>query len=178
MHCFWCRHPFHHKPIGCPVRYDAHRLTKTYQSEITKDVYRLRENITPTQASSIQMVSDDRVQMSCTARNYLVTDGVFCSFNCAYAFVLDNQQNPLYLFSKNLLCNMYAQSLQTAPGKMVPPLQPAASWRLLKAYGGHMTIDEFRRNFTKAEYENLEHVLTPAPVEKSVGMLFEKLVRM
>ena len=172
MHCFWCRHAFSSHPIGCPIRYNPHRLVKTYNSEITKDTYTLRENISTQQLKEgKEYYVKEKVQFF--DRDYYVTDGVFCSFNCTMAFILDNKANPLYLFSVNLLMKMYYDTfLETAP-----TLEPAPSWRLLMTYGGHMTIEDFRKNFSKVEYQDIDNILVPFPQSKPIGILFEKQIK-
>lgn len=44
--CFWCRHSFETPPIGCPIKYISNQTIKTYYSEISKDVYTIKSNIT------------------------------------------------------------------------------------------------------------------------------------
>jgi hypothetical protein len=180
LHCFWCRHAFMGRPVGCPIRYNAHRLIKSYQSEITKDSYILRENI------SVDQLKDSlpyytKQDMELQPRDYYITDGVFCSFNCAYAFIIDHKTNPLYIFSLNLLFKMYHDTLKELHKDnahfQIPPLEPAPSWRLLKTYGGHMTIDDFRKNFSKVDYRDIDNIMFPFPSSKPVGLLFEKQIR-
>ena len=33
--CFWCKHPFNSRPIGCPVKYVSSQAVKTYHSHIS-----------------------------------------------------------------------------------------------------------------------------------------------
>jgi len=186
MHCFWCRHTFQGSAIGCPLRYNAHRFVKTYESEITKDLYTLRESITPHQlqdvGESISLKETEKngleEKWSVQPRDYFTTDGIFCSFNCALAFILENKTNPLYVFSINLLHKMYQDSYFGLHGKSqkIPLLDPAPSWRLLKSYGGHMSIEEFRKNFSKIKYTDIDNIMTPFPNAKPVGFVFEKQV--
>lgn len=172
LHCFWCRHSFSSHPVGCPIKYNPHRLIKTYDSEITKDTYTLRENI-----SSHQLEDGKeyymREKIEFFNRDYFVTDGVFCSFNCALAFILDNKTNPLYIFSANLLMKMYYETYSESS----IPLEPAPSWRLLATYGGHMSIEDFRKNFSKVEYQDIDNILVNFPQSKSIGILFEKQIK-
>jgi len=169
-HCFWCRHGFEFRPLGCPLQYTPHRLVKNYYSEITKDNYTLRENISMQQCEENQDIYCVQ-QMEMQDRNFYIMDGVFCSFNCCLAFIQDNAKNPLYTYSHNLLTKLYFDLF----GEQAQPIVPAPSWRLLKAYGGHLSIEEFRRNFYRIEYSSVENVLFPR--HKPISFLFEKQVR-
>jgi len=183
VHCFWCRHSFHFRPIGCPIDFVSDRLTKTYNSDITKDKYTLRENITKKQLQ--QLTKDvDSVEIDTTHmiqneykiqdRNYYLMDGLFCSFNCCFAFIKANQQNPLYMNSEYLLKKIFYNVF----GENTAPLIPSPSWRLLKEYGGHMTVEEYRKNFYKVDYFNVDNLVVPFPNSKPVGFLFEKQVKL
>lgn len=172
IYCFWCRHAFHTKPIGCPLQYAPHRVVKEYYSEITKDTYTLRENVTRRQLGQ----NTDHFQkhnMRRVDRDYYITDGVFCSFNCCLAFIQDNRDNPVYRNSESLLSHIYISTF----GEGVQPITPAPSWRLLRSYGGPMTIEDFRRTFYKTEYKDNHDVLYPPSRFKMVGFLYEKQVR-
>lgn len=183
LHCFWCRHSFHFRPIGCPIDFISDRMTKTYHSEITKDVYTLRENVTKLQLQQVEeevkeqqdrdvyrIKNDYKIQ----DRNYYLMDGLFCSFNCCLAFVKNNARNPLYVHSENYLTKIYFDIF----GNESAPLVAAPSWRLLKDYGGHMTIEEFRKNFYKVDYFSVDNMIIPFPNSKPVGFLFEKQVKL
>lgn len=183
VHCFWCRHSFHFRPIGCPIDFVSDRLTKTYNSDITKDKYTLRENITKKQleqltkdVASTEIDTTHMIQneYKIQDRNYYLMDGLFCSFNCCFAFIKANQQNPLYMNSEYLLKKIFYNVF----GENTAPLIPSPSWRLLKEYGGHMTIEEYRKNFYKVDYFNVDNLVVPFPNSKPVGFLFEKQVKL
>lgn len=170
--CFWCHHPFHTRPLGCPIQYVPNRIVKEYYSEITKDNYVLRENITTTQLDQNQ----DHFQkhsMNMMTRDYYTTDGIFCSFNCCLAFIHNNHQNPLYRYSENLLSHIHAKTF----GKDAQPIIPSPSWRLLKDYGGSISIDEYRKNFYKVEYKDIYNTIFPPSQFKMIGFLYEKQVK-
>lgn len=169
--CFWCRHGFQTKPIGCPLQYSPHRVVKEYYSEITKDTYTLRENVTRKQLGQ----NTDHFQkhnMRRVVRDYYTTDGVFCSFNCCLAFIHANREE-MYRYSESLLSHIYTRTF----GEGAQPITPAPSWRLLRAYGGPLTIDEFRKGFYKTEYKDNGDVLHPPTRFKMVGFLYEKQVK-
>lgn len=170
--CFWCRHSFDYKPIGCPIQFIPDRIVKNYYSEITKDNYTLRENVS---CAQIQDNVDyyQKKNMEFQQRNFYVTDGIFCSFNCCMAFIQENYSNSLYTYSENLLNNMYVSCF----GDQAHPIIPASSWRLLKSYGGILTIEEFRRSFYKIDYKDIDNIVLPQIRCKTMGVLFEKQIR-
>jgi hypothetical protein len=171
IHCFWCRHPFSYRPIGCPIQYVPDRIVKNYYSEITKDNYTLRENISKTQLTENTTFYESS-RMIMFERSFYITDGVFCSFNCCLAFIHVNHTNPLYYFSENLLSQIYIEIF----GDLTQPIVPAPSWRLLKSYGGSMSIDEYRKNFYKVEFVDIDNIIMPVVRSRSIGHLFEKQV--
>lgn len=173
LHCFWCRHPFPYRPIGAPLAYVPNRLHKRYHSEITQDSYILRENI-----NRLESVMKDGIENAPGAvsvlsqvRDYYITDGCFCSFNCALAFIKENRHDPKYTHSEMLLIKIYYEIY----GSSSPPIEASPSWRLLRNYGGHLTIEDFRRNLLKIDYRPLGSVLLPS--FRPIGFLFEKQVR-
>jgi len=170
--CFWCHHAFDVRPIGCPLQYIPHRIIKHYYSEITKDNYTLRENISTCQLTLHEkMYAENKMDM--TSRDFYMTDGMFCSFNCCLAFIMDQHADPIYTYSEQLLNTIYTDLF----GKDAQPIVPAPSWRILKEYGGHLTIEEFRKNFYKVEYKDIDNIVYPFSKFRPVGFLFEKQVR-
>lgn len=161
--CYWCRHPFDTVPLGCPIRYISTTATKSYHSEISKDTYTIKENIT--KGKGINM-KDTRVTISDQA--YYETDGVFCSWNCQMAFIEDSKHKRLYDTSRILAMKMYNEMMGT---KMVV-IDPAPHWRLLREYGGHMNIIDFRNSFNNADYEH-HGLIKSLPQFRPVGMLHE-----
>jgi hypothetical protein len=171
-HCFWDRNPFNTVPIGVPIRYVANTAVKKYISEISKDMYIIKENITKNKKAS------ENTNITFTNKPYYETDAICCSFNCAMAFILDNKKNRLYDNSEMLLIKMY-NDIMLSEQKLtdnILNIDPAPSWRLLKEYGGNITIEEFRNNFNKIEYENFGYVKN-FPTFNSIGVLFEKKIK-
>ena len=164
--CFWCKHVFDTKCIGCPVKYVSSQATKSYHSEISKDIYTIKENVTSCRSKSID---DERITVS--VAEYYETDGVFCSFNCCQSYIMDNKHVRLYDKSQILLMKMYNKLI----GSKTVVITPAPHWRLLTTYGGHLSIDKFRDSFNKVEYE--PHGITRLPKFLPVGMLFEENIK-
>lgn len=172
IHCFWCRHSFVSKPLGCPIQYVPHRVVKEYYSEITKDNYVLRESITEEQLKANKK-HFEKHEMNQIHRDYYVTDGIFCSFNCCLSFIQDNQHDPLYRYSENLLSHLHQKTF----GEHAQPIIPAPSWRILKTYGGSISIEEYRKNFYKVMYKDVYNIIYPSNKFKMIGFLYEKQVK-
>jgi hypothetical protein len=148
--CFWDRNPIPGEiyPIGCPTRYVSNKITKTYTSEISQETYNITENITEERLKDVQMNNKfSKPKFKTEENNFYETDGIFCSFNCCLAFINDNNKNILYDNSKNLLFKMYFDYFDSKD-----EIIPAPHWRLLKEYGGVLSIEKFRENFNKVSY--------------------------
>ena len=158
--CFWCRNYFPSTAIGCPLQYKPKRMYKQFVSEITSDVYTVSEHVTNTIDQS-----------SHTEEGHYETEGVFCSFNCCMAYILDNQHNSKYKHSKNLLYNLHRSLF---PAQKFHIIKPAPSWKLLREYGGTLTIDEFRKSFGQYVYVEKEYNIKHMPRIRPIGSIFEQ----
>ena len=140
--CFWCRHniPSHILPLGCPIKYVHSKVIKSYKSEISKDTYTIKEDI-------CENDSINKNELEKINKNYYLTDGVFCSFGCVKSFIKQNISNPLYNNSNQLLLRLYndIHNISITSIKENFEISQAPSWRLLKTYGGHLSINEFRK---------------------------------
>ena len=168
--CFWDKHTFATMPIGCPVKYISSQLEKTYYSEITKDKYTIRENISE---------KLDTQNLNVSHKNYYETDGIFCSFNCVMSFINEEMKKSdverfLYKDSKYLLSKMYFELFNKFPKDLIP----APSWRLLKSFGGHLDIFEYRNGFNKVEYTENIHKIKELPTSKPISFLYEKKTKL
>lgn len=161
-YCFWCRHPFTSQAIGCPIRFHPRKVKKSMVSELTGETYELTQTIT-----------EDTKTPDSTIDAYYETDGGFCSFNCCLAFIRDNAHNPLYQSSEELLMKMYIE-IFNVDYSVVKRINPAPSWRLLKEYGGFMTIEEFRSSFQTHIYVDREYTFPRALRPCPVGRVFEE----
>jgi hypothetical protein len=165
--CFWCRNHFSTIPIGCPVRYFPTQIQKSYHSEITKDIYNIKENISDTQCKYIDnYTKGGNINVNIHKKGYYEVDGVFCSFNCCTSFIHDNKSNKLYMNSVYLLQKLYIDLFNRPPVKFTP----APSWRLLKEYGGHFSIEQFRGTFNTVEYSYKDFFRNI----KSIAHIFEE----
>jgi hypothetical protein len=171
--CYWCRHPFDTVPFGCPIQYVSNKTVKTYYSEISKDTYTIKENITKKRLESISK-DDVSPEITKSGEPYYITDGIFCSFNCIIAFIDDNKHNIMYANSKVLLNKLY----KDVTGKRCE-IEHAPHWRLLQQYGGKLSINEFRSSFNNIEYvfQGYEFPKSKLDISISIGTLFEKKIK-
>jgi hypothetical protein len=130
LYCWWCKYqvPFDIHPLGCPVKYHKKDLP------------------------------EQRLQGQGTGLNeYFETDGIFCSFNCVCAYSNEvSIYNIRYKESGGLLYILYKKIFDTFPPNM--NIVPALDWRLLKNFGGTMSIDDFRNNFQKIDNVSLNYI--------------------
>ena len=85
-----------------------------------------------------------------SSREYFDTEGFFCSFNCVVAYNNDvSQTNIRYRETGGLIYLLYKKVFGQYPYQM--NIKPALSWKVLKSYGGEMTIQEYRNTFQKVE---------------------------
>ena len=166
IHCFWCRHSFDNPPVGCPIEYVANVLYKHYYSELSKDTYSIKGEIT-SQMQKCMEIENNNID----DKHFYLTDGIFCSFNCCLAFIKNNQ-SLIYSESENLL----RQYFYTFFDKNII-FEQAPSWRLLTTYGGHLSITQFRKNFNIICYKNLKELVKLIPGTKVLGFLFEKKIK-
>lgn len=161
--CYWCKHQFSTKPLGCPIKFINSRIEKSYVSHITKDRYYMKENLTKTKLASVLDLKSDSYDITPVETEYYLTDGIFCSFNCIMAFIKDQAHDAFYNESKMLTYNMYREVV----GKKATKIKSAPHWRLLKMFGGPFTIEDFRKSFNLFEYEECSfHMKTLSKIFK------------
>ena len=76
--------------------------------------------------------------------NIFTVYGVFCSANCAVAYILDrntHDQQQLIMLFKQMAINVFNLSRTE-----VFAFQPAPPRIFLKLFGGHLSVDDFRRS--------------------------------
>ncbi|AHC54868.1 putative zinc finger DNA-binding protein [Tunisvirus fontaine2] len=129
--CFWCREKFDNSPIGLPLRFVKHR-----ESGILAE--RMNEHL------KLYNLPTDH------GNEHFETEGIFCSFGCCKAYMLDEmpKKPEWYRKSPGLLTILYLK----LEGKL-SKIEPAPSWKVLKKWGGKLSIEEFRANPKLKRYE-------------------------
>lgn len=176
IYCFWCKHGFKSSPIGCPVSYISNKVTKSYHSEITKDKYKITDNITKNRKNMIKNLMEkhnSQFEILDNHSHYFVVDGIFCSFNCCMSFINAHKNNDYYKLSETLLYTMYKDIFN----KTIEKINPSPDWRLLTNFGGPLTIIEFRKSLNKIIYEDIDDYIVRAPSSRMIGKLYEKKIK-
>jgi hypothetical protein len=120
--CFWDRHPIKDLVFKCPVR-KVYVGEKQTHSAANGNSYEIRDTVN-------------------AVNFYYETDGNFCSEECMWAFLDEEElRNPMFSKSKQLILSIRGTKPKAAP-----------HWRLLREYGGTLTIEKFRESFKNKMY--------------------------
>ncbi len=136
--CWWCRHSFTTSPIGLPLEYYSHEALSRHKS--ARDATLIKANLP--------------VDMN----DFFITDGLFCSFPCCKAFYNDScRDETKYCESLTHLLLLYTK----LTNRTLLTIPEAPHWKMLKAYGGSLTIEDFRATFGKLEYIQTSNIKRP-----------------
>lgn len=148
IRCHWDHHPFEGIGIFCPLTYRPKQVAKIGQNEVkirganqVINNFMIKENI-----PRCKDISHHKNLIEITDAYYEV-DGVFCSPECCLAFINDEKSKvggSKYSDSQRLLHFMLG---------LTTCISPANHFRLLKEYGGNLTIEQFRNNNKSIKYE-------------------------
>lgn len=123
--CMWCTFQIKTNPIGCPIK-----KVPNYKVKI----------ITETTTPKVERIKSD---------SKYVTYGVFCTINCAKAFINDHSNNPMFRHSARLLASMYVD----ITGDTNPiTIRPSPHYLNLSIFGGEMSELQFKQSINKIIY--------------------------
>lgn len=86
-----------------------------------------------------------------------ITFGVFCSYSCVKAYIMDHAHDPLYSKSMQLLSQMYSKEYNSTTPFVI---HPSPSPLLMTDYGGYMSVDQYESEKGKISYISNGHVIT------------------
>lgn len=81
------------------------------------------------------------------------SEGLFCSFNCITSYIHECGNSFRYRESGHLLYLLYRKLFQTNMATI--DILPAPSWKLLKEYGGHLEVEDYRKSLQHVEYKQM-----------------------
>ena len=99
--------------------------------------------------------------------NKFYCSGNFCSYNCGLAYNVNSGDN---VWKKTSLLNLLYYKTYNVNTK----IKSAPDWKVLKEFGGNLTIDEFRKN---SIINNSDYTLLHPPLETRVNT-FEKTYKL
>lgn len=172
VRCYWDHHPFEGIGIFCPLSYRPKQVGKVGQSEVklrsidsnsNVSSFMIKENIP--KCKDISNLGKNIIEITDA---YYEVDGVFCSAECCLAFIRDEKSKvggSKYFDSERLLHFMLG---------LTSKILPANNFRLLKEYGGNLTIDQFRQNNKSIKYDCIgTTVLISHLFEKKINLSME-----
>jgi hypothetical protein len=88
--------------------------------------------------------------------NY-ITFGIFCSYSCVKAYILEHSHDPTFSKSLQLLSQMYRYEYDKSdPFDIIPSPSPL----LMSDYGGYMSVEQYESEKGKITYVSNGHVVT------------------
>lgn len=171
IRCFWDHHTFDTVGIFCPLSYRPKQVAKLGQTEVKQrsknisdlniDNFMIKENIPKNKDIS---TLNNIIEITDA---YYEVDGIFCSPECCLAFINDQKTKvggSKYFDSKRLLYNMLNLTKEE-------DIFPANDFRLLKCYGGNLSIEQFRNNNKSISYQEIgTTVLISHLYEKKINL--------
>lgn len=165
--CFHCTETFQTPPIGVPVEFVPSYYLSTIQSEKDDSVTTMRHPIHSTREYDKLVAKGVTV----VKRDYFEVDGNFCSFPCMISYYRAHSDRMEY---KNSMCLM--ERLHKRLYNKPLEWRHAPDIRLLKKFGGHLSIDEFRSaegsmyhasvSLNRPRFADTDHRATMVPVTK------------
>ena len=97
-----------------------------------------------------------------------ICTGNFCSYNCAMSYNIDLNDEKTSV--RNSLINMLYQKTY----KTDELIKPAPSWKVLKEYGGLLSIDDYRNNLNK---NTDDYIYLHPPLISSVSQISKQTTK-
>jgi len=143
--CRYCHHSFSSHPIGCPVKYNSENLDKT-------DIKYKR---------SVDFFK--RYNINNGSTDFFETEHLFCSWPCVKSYILNvlssNPSSLKYMESLSYLTLMYKKVHGIKDKNVDIPAAPPIE--VIESYGGHLTIDEYRKSFGIIDYNTTVNTRRP-----------------
>ena len=134
--CWWCKHDVGEAVISAPT---GGYKTQNYR-ESTPARY---ETLTPSEQEKIVFVRSICTRPVCDPSTMKYeTEGHFCTFECARAYII---KEKTYDYERRIqnLAHLRSKAMREK-GVDIPKFISAPSWKLLDIFGGSLTYEQFR----------------------------------
>ena len=137
--CWWCSSTFKSRPLGCPIEYHSHKSEGL-------DKERFEEKL---KAANLPTDTND----------FFETEGLFCMFPCIKAYALQQMAMTKSAKYKKTLTLISVLHLKIF-GKLVT-IPTAATWKVQKEWGGHLSSEQYRASVGRLHYEETANLRRP-----------------
>jgi hypothetical protein len=127
--CWHCTEPFHTRPLGLPLKYVPDFFLSTFRSD--------KEDAQPSVYKTDVYTKECKEDVY--MRDYFETEGIFCSFPCMIAYGTARSSKIEYKNWRGLVPRLHKKIYEK---ELVWRCAPDP--RLLKKFGGHLSIEDFR----------------------------------
>lgn len=141
--CWYCTESFHTRPIGFPIRYVPSFYLSTFKSD--------KEDAQPMVYRTEIHQRDEVKEPNVYHRDYFETEGIFCSFPCMIAYGATQRGRIEYNGYRGLIQRLHRKIY----GKEIV-WRCAPDVRLLKKFGGHLSLEDFRNEEASSYRETLK----------------------
>lgn len=152
--CRNCHHPYDTHPYGCPIKYNPHIPLTVVSNVHNSSSVILRDRV-------IAFLTENNLPTD--TNDFFETEKMFCSLPCVKSYILGclSNSSKAYKYKKSLsyLTLMYKKiyGIEGIPS-IIPKAGPIDT---LEAYGGHLSIEEYRASFGLIQYEETPNVRRP-----------------
>lgn len=170
--CWYCRNNMFPDclPLALPIKYypsftECSLLHNSIINTVSKLAYTINTDISISAIKDKDKIFYEKVNLTSNDKNiynsvegesnknlvnneYFEGEGIFCSFNCMVAYAAENSCIK-YKNAGMLINKLYKAIFGIFPKEKIVP---SPSWKLLKEYGGDMSLDEYRRNFQTVDF--------------------------
>lgn len=210
--CWNDSEPFQTQPFGIPVKYHQSYLmiksgeytnyqflttlqrikyqeTKCDKNKLLNELKELKKKPMNDKIESQIYKLERKINEQLVVQEYYDTHGIFCNFGCMLCYIYSHRNNLLYKNSIPLLRQMIKDQYKLEGKVLNKPLFASPNVKLLKKFGGPLSIEEYRDISKHVDHptilffdtnqvkrcENNESNEEKKPLMRPVGSIFQQI---